>query len=585
MDPTEPTTQTAFNKEDKESQLHRKSSIKTTEKNDQDPLVAIKQMSKRALQEMLAGLKVKTAKGSTMDVHTLLMDTIQLMAAEGDSAALGVLLELFANFPASSNSHHFRGVTSQKSSCLILEACLFRTLLGDGSDREAEIKGLIDNHVDVNAQNANGHTALMEATRCGEIEAATIIYSAGADPNITDDNGYTALMFAAMNNELEVTRMLLFGDRSQHPNARQTEPIELDKVNNAGKTALALAAQEGNGKIVSILLAATADPDVSDPEGRTALMEAAEHNNPQVVTILLSGRAQYKMGFSAMAAFKDFSFMQRFDADVDRERAAPAEEKHEELLQTRQDSNGFVLVESQSSKQQLLELKGGSKDEGEWKTDLTSAAPAVQTGSERKEANKNNVDSQTPNSTTPIAASFPTDASPKFPSSNFTTLSRGGANPDLTRKNGDTALIIASKLGYFSVVEALLTKANPEITGSGHSGGTTALMEAVVNGHEQVVSALLTTAHVNPDQKDRRGQTAVHKAAFLGKATIVRMLLISDADPFATDIQGQNALMLATWNGHLEVVAILLEAGLDPDEKTYHGTTVRFPCSLFLFPC
>ena len=40
------------------------------------------------------------------------------------------------------------------------------------------------------------------------------------------------------------------------------------------------------------------------------------------------------------------------------------------------------------------------------------------------------------------------------------------------------------------MVEALLTKADPEICGSGHSGGTTALMEATVHGHEQVIGSV-----------------------------------------------------------------------------------------------
>ena len=81
----------------------------------------VKHMSKREMQETLAGMKLKTVRGNSVDLHTLLMDTIQLFAAEGDSEALQVLLELFVNFPVSSASQHFRSANLY----LLLQGCLF----------------------------------------------------------------------------------------------------------------------------------------------------------------------------------------------------------------------------------------------------------------------------------------------------------------------------------------------------------------------------------------------------------------------------------------------------------------------------
>ena len=45
---------------------------------------------------------------------------------------------------------------------------------------------------------------------------------------------------------------------------------------NAGETALMLAAEEGDTKVVSILLDANADPNIRDRKGETALEKAEE---------------------------------------------------------------------------------------------------------------------------------------------------------------------------------------------------------------------------------------------------------------------------------------------------------------------
>ena len=46
--------------------------------------------------------------------------------------------------------------------------------------------------------------------------------------------------------------------------------------NNAGETALMLAAEEGDTKVVCILLDADADPNIRDRKGETALEKAEE---------------------------------------------------------------------------------------------------------------------------------------------------------------------------------------------------------------------------------------------------------------------------------------------------------------------
>jgi ankyrin repeat protein len=60
----------------------------------------------------------------------------------------------------------------------------------------AEVQGLIEAGVDVNAMDKNGNTALMCALYIGHTEIVELLISKGADVNAQNDYGYTALKTA-----------------------------------------------------------------------------------------------------------------------------------------------------------------------------------------------------------------------------------------------------------------------------------------------------------------------------------------------------------------------------------------------------
>ena len=72
---------------------------------------------------------------------------------------------------------------------------------------------------DLNAKDGWQRTALQEAM-FGEVEIATLLLDAGADPNLPDDDGSTALFFAADYDKAELIRLLLSrGAQIDHKNA------------------------------------------------------------------------------------------------------------------------------------------------------------------------------------------------------------------------------------------------------------------------------------------------------------------------------------------------------------------------------
>lgn len=63
----------------------------------------------------------------------------------------------------------------------------------------------------------------------------------------------------------------------------------LDKPDKFGWTPISLAAQNGQTRVISVLITAGADPNIGEPnEGRTPLHFAAELGHLEVVKVLLT---------------------------------------------------------------------------------------------------------------------------------------------------------------------------------------------------------------------------------------------------------------------------------------------------------
>jgi ankyrin repeat protein len=60
----------------------------------------------------------------------------------------------------------------------------------------------------VNAQDRNGNTALMEAAEDGNVSAAKLLLEAHADRTLKNASGQTALSIASFRNHEEVIRLL-----------------------------------------------------------------------------------------------------------------------------------------------------------------------------------------------------------------------------------------------------------------------------------------------------------------------------------------------------------------------------------------
>jgi ankyrin repeat protein len=143
-------------------------------------------------------------------------------------------------------------------------------------------------------------------------------------------------------------------------------------------------------------------------------------------------------------------------------------------------------------------------------------------------------------------------------------LLEAGANPESKDSLDQTPLLCAAYNGHEAVVELLLEAgANLE---SKDGLDQTPLLCAAYNGHEAVVKLLLE-AGANLESKDGFDQTPLLCAAYNGDEAVVKLLLEAGANPEAKDCEDQTPLSCAAYNGDEAVVKLLLEAGANPEAK------------------
>lgn len=134
----------------------------------------------------------------------------------------------------------------------------------------------------VNAVDANGWTALMYASRYGNVDMVNRLLTAGAKVNIINKNGETVLMIASQSGNNDIVKLLI------------SKGAPVNAVDMKGRTALIFASQKGNTDIVKILLDAGANINAAEKTaGWTSLIlaSATKQGNNEMVKILLNAGA------------------------------------------------------------------------------------------------------------------------------------------------------------------------------------------------------------------------------------------------------------------------------------------------------
>lgn len=142
--------------------------------------------------------------------------------------------------------------------------------------------------------------SLAEAVRSGDIAAAKALLRQHVDVNAPEPDGSTALDWAVQSDNAELVGLLLKAGANAATASRN------------GVSPLSLAAQSGNAGIARLLLEAGADANQKIAGGETILMAASRSGNPEFVKLLLEGGARVNEKGSA---FGETALMVAADAN------------------------------------------------------------------------------------------------------------------------------------------------------------------------------------------------------------------------------------------------------------------------------
>ena len=139
------------------------------------------------------------------------------------------------------------------------------------------VRALLKEHVDVNAPQPDGATALIWAAHWKNLETAGLLIAAGANVNAANEYGVTPLWEACNNADAPMVGKL--ANSGANPNA--TLP-------GTGETMLMTCARAGSADAVKSLLSHGADVNAKEKQkAQTALMWALEYKHPDVAQLLI----------------------------------------------------------------------------------------------------------------------------------------------------------------------------------------------------------------------------------------------------------------------------------------------------------
>ncbi len=94
--------------------------------------------------------------------------------------------------------------------------------------------------------------------------------------------------------------------------------------------------------------------------------------------------------------------------------------------------------------------------------------------------------------------------------------------------------------------------------------------KAAIYGNVEKLSALLKKG-MNPNLKDKGGNTALHYASSSGYLGMVELLIKEGANIRITNNSGDTGLHWATLGGHFDIISLFVEKGLNICEKNNIG--------------
>jgi len=394
----------------------------------------------------------------------------------------------------------------------------------------ASVRSLLDQHVDVNATQPDGATALAWAAERDDLETADLLIQSGANVNVANENGATPLWLAATMASSRMTEKLL--GSGANPNAALV----------SGETALMAAASTGNIDVVMALVSHGADVNAREIRGsQTALMWATAEKRSEVARYLIEHGADVKN--KSKAGLTPFLFAaQQGDLDSARLLAAAGAD----ISAPGPDGRSPLLIASAGGHEPLaiFLLGKGANPNAADRLGLTALHYAATAGKleliKRLLAAEANPNSRAireransgPKSTVDYPPVSIVGATPLVLAAEagnaeaVRLLAANGADPQLSTNEKTTPLIVAAGAGVYQDL------ANDQA------------QEEWKRRHFET-GKVLADLGVDVNAKGENGWTALHAATYMGLDSLIQLLVEKGAKLDVMDDFGQTPLSIA----------------------------------------
>ena len=149
------------------------------------------------------------------------------------------------------------------------------------------------------------------------------------------------------------------------------------------------------------------------------------------------------------------------------------------------------------------------------------------------------------------------------------SLLKKGVNPNILDANGTPMLVLAIREKSPNVINVLLSDKNIDVDLS-DKNGETPLMMASIDGNLPLVKALVIG---HKAQLDHIGWTPLHYACAKGQLEVAQFLIANGAIVDSMSLGNTTPLMMAVQSGNEQVVKLLLDKGADLQLRNSQGLT------------
>jgi len=423
------------------------------------------------------------------------------------------------------------------------------------------VHALAARHADLNVAGPDGTTALQWAAHWNDADAVKVLLAAGANPKLANRYGVTPLSEAAAAGNAKIIEMLLVAGADAKS---LTTPD--------GETVLMTASRAGNLDAVKLLVAHGADVNAKESyRGQTALMWAAAEHHADIVKLLLEHGADWKIQSlardtnipklsaassvtpMARGGLNAFHFAAR-EGDIETGRVML--DSGVDINQVDADNTSGLVVAILNKRYTYAKFlldRGADPNLADTRGRAALYAAIDMRNQDYSAMPAHKEDDPLP-SLDLIQALLARGANPNEQLTRFLPGRSGMDAGDTTLGPGTTPLMRAARAGDAAVMKALLAKgADPNLT---TKDGNTALQFAAGVGYRdkntkgteaEALDALKLAVSLGLDinRENSRGETALHGAAYRGADTIVQYLIDQGARLNAKTKQGFTPLDVA----------------------------------------